>query len=87
MTTEDDRNRIQRLLNAITLLERDVERQQAVQDQALERLRTAWANLKASWSQGDSEEAFALMEIDTLLGVNERGELFGEPTLWLVDDV
>ena len=39
MTTEDDRNRIQRLLNAITLLERDVERQQAVQDQALERLK------------------------------------------------
>ena len=58
------------------------ERLRAAQDQALTRLRTAWAELKASWSQGDSEEAYALMGIDMLLGVNDQGKLFGEPTLW-----
>lgn len=36
-------------------------------------VREAWANWKKAWSTGDSEEAYALMEMDTLLGVDAEG--------------
>ena len=36
-------------------------------------LRTAWANVKAAWLEDDSTQAFALIEMDLLLGVDESG--------------
>lgn len=36
-------------------------------------LRTAWANVKAAWLEDDSTQAFALIEMDLLLGVDEQG--------------
>lgn len=40
---------------------------------SLAAVRTAWANWKKAWSTGDSEEAYALMEMDSLLGVDAEG--------------
>lgn len=40
-------------------------------------LRMAWAAVKESWGQGDSEQAVAYMELDTLLGVDADGNVPG----------
>ena len=41
----------------------------------LDDVRAAWQSWKLAWNQGDSEEAVALMTMDDLLGVNDRGEV------------
>ena len=41
----------------------------------LEDVRRLWQNWKDAWGTGDSEEALALMEMDLLLGVDERGNV------------
>lgn len=40
-------------------------------------VRRAWQAWKDAWGTGDSEEAYALMEMDTLLGVDEQGNVLG----------
>jgi chromosome segregation ATPase len=42
------------------------------------KLRTAWAAVKESWWQGDSEQAIAYMELDTLLGVDADGKIVSQ---------
>lgn len=37
--------------------------------------RRLWQNWKDAWGTGDSEEAYALMEMDIFLGVDERGNV------------
>lgn len=41
----------------------------------LDDVRRAWQAWKDAWGQGDSEEAFALMEMDLLLGVDAEGKV------------
>ena len=41
----------------------------------LEDVRRCWQAWKDAWGTGDSEEAFALIEMDLLLGVDERGNV------------
>lgn len=48
-----------------------------LQHHELDRLRAAWAAVKESWWQGDSEQAVAYMELDTLLGVDSDGKIVG----------
>jgi hypothetical protein len=43
----------------------------------LEDVRLAWQAWKDAWGTGDSEEAYALMEMDSLLRVDERGNVVG----------
>ena len=40
----------------------------------LEDVRKAWQAWKQAWGTGDSEEAYALMEMDLLLGVDAKGD-------------
>jgi chromosome segregation ATPase len=60
----------------------EVARLRAAQATALKRLRAAWSGLKSAMFEDDSMQAYALMAMDTLLGVSDSGEPLGEPTLW-----
>ena len=41
----------------------------------IEAVRKAWQAWKEAWGTGDSEEAYALMEMDILLGVDDVGNV------------
>lgn len=44
---------------------------------SLDEARRLWQSWKDAWGTGDSEEAYALMEMDTLLGVDDKGNVVG----------
>lgn len=50
---------------------------QGMQWVPLEHVRKAWQAWKDAWGNGDSQEAYALMEMDILLGVDEKGNVVG----------